>query len=260
MLKRIALIRVVSLILLAVGEALCQKSASDDLLPGLPFDGSGFLQVQRPEMRAWSSLPDAPSLMQRRRQAEKFPAFVNETRPPLTFGAVGVSAGAMPGTELGRAIAGPQPNLVAHYQLVFTRKEPNDFLSQYLHQPMLKLDTRYYASTSDSLMGRASYAASRMFVTRDHFGKARLNTSYFLGVLTSVASAAAHRPSWTRSTAGTFNNFGSTIGGDAGLNLFHEFEPGIRQMVEGHAPKFATRIAERLGHGMAKSAVIIPAK
>jgi hypothetical protein len=42
-----------------------------------------------------------------------------------------------------------------------------------------------------------------------------------------------------------FGDFGSTIGNDAGMNLFHEFGPGIRQMVIGHAPKFVFRIGER---------------
>jgi hypothetical protein len=30
------------------------------------------------------------------------------------------------------------------------------------------------------------------------------------------------------------------------MNLFHEFGPGIRQMVKGHTPKFASRIGERI--------------
>jgi len=34
---------------------------------------------------------------------------------------------------------------------------------------------------------------------------------------------------------GAVKDFGSTIGNDAALNLFHELEPGIRQMVKGHS-------------------------
>ena len=97
-------------------------------------------------------------------------------------------------------------------------------------------------------MGRATYAASRIFITRDDSGKGRLNTSYFLGALTSVAVQTAYRPYWARSSSATFNNFGSTIGSDAGINLFHEFGPGIRQIVKGHAPKFVSRIEERITH------------
>ena len=109
-------------------------------------------------------------------------------------------------------------------------------------------------------MGRAFYAASRIFVTRDHSGKATLNTSYFLGVLTSVASATAHRPYWARSTSETFNNFGSTIGSDAGMNVFHELKPGIRQMVKGLTPRFVSRIGQRTHEQMPRDAIPIPAK
>jgi len=95
-------------------------------------------------------------------------------------------------------------------------------------------------------MGRTIYAASHIFVTRDDSGKKRLNTSYFFGVLSLVAAHSARRPSWARSASAPFNDFGSTIGNDAGLNLFHEFEPGIRQMVNDHAPRFAFKREERI--------------
>jgi hypothetical protein len=233
MVKRTAPIRVVSLILLAACGALGQKSPAADLLQGLQFEGSNSLGVQRPEMGTWRSLPDAPSLIQPPRQAERFPTFVfptfakeNETGSPLTLGAVGVSAGVIRETKLGHVTPGSQPRLTAPYQ----------------H------NLRYHPSTSNSFMGRATYAASRIFITRDGSGKGRLNTSYFLGVLTSVASDTAYRPYWARSTSATFSNFGSTMGSDAGMNVFHEFGPGIRQMLQGHAPKFVSRIEARITH------------
>src|SRR5271165_506985 len=257
MLKRIAPIRVVSLVLLAACEALCQKNPSPDLLQGLHFDGSGSAQVQRQEMRTWSSLPDAPSSIQPPREAERRPTFITEMGSPLAFGAAGVNARARLGTELGYATAGLQPSPTAPYSLVLIKTKPTPFLGKYLYQPILRQDTHYYASTSDSFMGRASYAASRIFVTRDLSGKMRLNTSYFLGVLTSVASATAHRPYWARSTSGTFNNFGSTMGSGAGMNVFREFGPGLGKMVAGHAPKFVARIAEQVTR---RNAVRIPAR
>jgi len=94
-------------------------------------------------------------------------------------------------------------------------------------------------------MGRATYAASRVFVTRDSSGKGTLNTRYFLGVLASVALHSANRPNRMQSTSATFNDFGSTVGGDAGMNVFHEFGPGIRQIVKGHTPNFVSRLEER---------------
>jgi hypothetical protein len=243
--KRIAPSRVISFFLLAACGALCQNERpSPDLLQG---DGSNSPEVQRQEMRAWRSLPDAPSV-QPPTQAEKFHPFVNEARSPLTLGAVGVNAGVMRETELGHVTPGPQPSLTAPDKAVFTQKESSIFFDKYLYPSLLKQDLRYHPSISGSFMGRATYAASRIFITRDDSGKGRLNTSYFLGVLTSVAIDTAYRPYWARSTSATFNNFGSTIGSDAGINLLHEFGPGIRQMMKGHAPKFVSRIEERITH------------
>ncbi|MGA8619117.1 MAG: hypothetical protein WB660_11445 [Candidatus Sulfotelmatobacter sp.] len=64
--------------------------------------------------------------------------------------------------------------------------------------------------------------------------------------LTSVAVHTAYRPYWARSPSATFSNFGSTIGSDAGVNLFHEFGPGIQHLVKGHTPKFVSKIEERI--------------
>jgi len=164
----------------------------------------------------------------------------------LTLGTVGANAGGMRETGLGHVPPGLRPSFMLPYKAAFTQKESGIFYGKYLYPPSLKQDLRYHPSTSGSFMGRATYAASRMFITRDASGKGRLNTSYFLGVLSSVAMNAAYRPYWARSSSATFNNFGSTIGSDAGSNLYHEFQPGIRLMVKGHTPKFVSRIGERI--------------
>jgi hypothetical protein len=260
MVKRIAPIRVVSLVLLAACGAVCQKPPPVDLLQGLQVDGSDSPQVQRQEMRTWSSLPDAPSSVQPPIRTERFDPVVKKKVLPLTLGSVGVSAGAMRSTELGRVTPGLQPSLTAHYQVAFIEKQSSTFLGKYLYPSLLGQDPRYYASTSDSFMGRASYAVSRIFVTRDDSGKGRLNTRYFLGMLTTVAIHTAYRPYRMRSTSDTFNNFGSTIGGNAGMNVVHEFGPGIRQMVKGLTPKFVSRIGGRITPDQTRYAVPIPAK
>jgi hypothetical protein len=80
-------------------------------------------------------------------------------------------------------------------------------------------------------------------------------------VLTSVAIATAYRPYWTRSSSEAFKTLGSTIGSDVGINLFHEFGPGIRQMVKGHTPKFVSRIEERITHDHTpRDAISTPAR
>jgi len=54
--------------------------------------------------------------------------------------------------------------------------------------------TVYRPATKESLVGRATYAASHTFVTHDISGKGRLNTSYFLRVLSATALHTASVP------------------------------------------------------------------
>ena len=91
------------------------------------------------------------------------------------------------------------------------------------------------------------YAASRIFVTRDESGRGRVNTSYFVAVMSTAAIHMANRPYYRRSASAPFSDFGSTVGNDAGMNLLHEFRPGLEQLMKNHAPRFVTQIEERVG-------------
>jgi len=244
MVKQIAPIRVISFFLSVACGALCQSAPpSADLLQR---NGTNSPEVQPQEIRTWRLLPDAPSTLEPPRKAEKFQTFAYEARSPLRLGAAGISSGVGRGPELRYVTPRPQPRLIAPYKSLFTQKESSNFVVKYLCPPLVKRTLLYHPSTSSTFMGRATYAASRIFITRDDSGKGRLNTSYFLAVLSSVAAHSARRPYWARSPSAPFNDFGSTLGGDAGINLFHEFGPGIRQMVKGHAPKFVFRIGKRI--------------
>jgi len=241
MVKRVAPIRVIAFFLLAACGALCQiEVPSVDLLQGA---GSNSSELRRPETHTWQSLPDAPSV-QLSTQAEKPQTFADEARSRSTLGAAGIDTGVTLRTEQGEVTPGPQPSLIALYQVVAFPRESSTSIGKYLSTSWCKQNLGYHPSTSRSFMGRATYAASHILTMRNDSGRRRLNNSYFLGVLSAVAIHAANRPYWVRSPSAPFNDFGSTIGSDAGINLFHEFKPGIQQMVKSHTPKFASRIEE----------------
>ena len=108
-----------------------------------------------------------------------------------------------------------------------------------------------HSSESQSLIGRAGYAAASVVVTHDEAGRTKLNTSSLLRVLTttaahSAAARSAYVPYWRRPLTRPASDFGSTMGNDAGVNVFHEFKPGIMQLVKSHEPKFLSAIAERI--------------
>jgi len=48
------------------------------------------------------------------------------------------------------------------------------------------------------------------------------------------------------------SDFGSTFGSDAGMKVFHEFKPGILQLVKSHEPDFVSAIGERIGNKSAE--------
>jgi hypothetical protein len=134
---------------------------------------------------------------------------------------------------------------------VFYQQEPDqnisrDFITRHLYPTLPKRNLNYHPA-NEGLVRRATYAASRTLITRDDFGKARLNTSYLLRMLTSVAKDTASTPYWRRRFAEPFSDFGSTIGNGVGMNVLHEFEPGIEKLLKNHTPKFVTAMQE---HGV----------
>jgi len=120
MAKRIAPIRVILFVLWAACGAWSQSERpSADLLQR---DGSTSPEV-RQEMRAYRSLPDAPSTVQPPPQAEKRQTFVDQARSPLTLGAVGINAGVMRETKVGYVTPGLEPSFTGSYKEKFTQKQ-----------------------------------------------------------------------------------------------------------------------------------------
>jgi len=221
--------------------------------------------MQRVLQRRWlptrANVLSTLSTVQPPRQAEMLQTFAYGALSPLTMRAAGITSDVRRGAELRHLTPAPQPSLIPTDELLFTQKESSNFVVKYLYPPLVKRSLLYHPSTSNTFMGRSIYAASHIFVTRGDSGKKRLNASYFFGVLSLVAAHSARRPYWARSASAPFNDFGSTIGNDAGINLFHEFEPGIRQMVKDHTPRFAFKIEERITRNQnLKEVVASPAR
>src|SRR5579859_2531574 len=134
------------------------------------------------------------------------------------------------------------------YRFEPVRQESGDFFQKRVYPTLLKRDVNYHPVSSGSFVSRATYAASRFILAPEDSGKKRLNTSYLLGTLASAAMHSAYRPYWRRSVSQPFSEFGATIGNDAGMNMLHEFGPGIRQLMKSHEPKFVSAIEEHLHH------------
>jgi hypothetical protein len=210
MLKRVAHVRVVCFCLLTTCGAVCQSGHT-----------------------SWNSLPDAPSarvarVAQNVPQAPSFQRVSDEARLPL--------------------VGGVRARTAFVYESFPDQDQPESGVAFFkrLYPSLLNPNSRYRASANDSLMGRATDAASRIFVSRDADGRRRFNTSYLLRVATSVAADSASRTYRARSGTAPLGDFGSTVGNDAGMNLMHEFGPAMRHMVTGHLPEFVSRIGARI--------------
>ena len=195
-----------------------------------------------------NTLPDAPSLQNESAQAA---AKTQSLQEVFDVARLVVRERA----NVGPASAGG----AAHFDLGhFDRQQPNqngsrDFLAKRIFASTPSQSNNNYTSESETLIRRAGYAAASVVVMHDDVGRRRLNTSYLLRVLTTTAahSAAAHNtyvPYWRRPLSRPASDFGSSIGNDAGMNVFHEFKPGILQLVKSHEPKFVSAIGERISN------------
>jgi hypothetical protein len=247
-----------SFLLLAGAGAWSQNDLPPpDVLQSLRSVGFGPAPEQRQELRETQSFfPDAPSAVPAK-QRERVQAF-GEAISSLIFNGA-PSAATMAREPPEPLTPGVSRRLSALYEAPMVQKEPAVFPDRYLYPSLLRQDLRYHPSTSDSFLDRVSYAATRLFITRDNSGKRKLNTSYLLVTLASAAaSSTTYRLYRTKTISGTFGNFGSTqpvsgtfgnfgssVGGDEGRNIFQQFWPRIQQILGGHSLKILRRAGER---------------
>lgn len=264
MVKRIAPIRVVVFCLLASCAALCQNAPPK---ASVHQDSKVRATNAQRSLRATAkSLPDAPSVQglnaAEKSEAEKLEGLAGQLHLPL----LGVPAATTtsPANEIRTPAILPEAPPV----MTLTRTVPeanqnkaNAFLAKYFNPSAVRQGSRYQLSSSDNLIWRATDAASRIFILRDETGKRKLNTSYFLRVLTSVAADSASRRNRARSGTAPLSDFGSTVGNDAGMNLLREFGPGVRQTLTSHLPGFVFRVADHVNRRIIpRPAHSIPAK
>ena len=225
MVSRAKLTGVISVLLLASCGAWAQvEHSSGHASEASCFSLSGATRSRCQSRSLMSSFPEAPALHVST-DAYNFNSFLANTSSKLSFSSPAVLESA--GDDF--------------YGLASSRDYSVAFLDKYLVWSLRKNST-YQASRNGSILGRAIDAAPQLMITRDSDGRRVLNTSYLLRALTFAAVDTAHRPSWAQSSAGTFSDFGSSVGSDAGMNVFHEFQSNILHIFDSHSPKFVKRL------------------
>ena len=190
----------------------------------------------------YESLPDAPSARPLT-DREKFELFTDDARSPLTFISAGVTASY--NTSQNRVYGNGWNGFGRNYAAAMAEHETASFLGRYVFPTLLSQDPRYHPSEKDGFLARSSYAASRVLITRTDSGKKTVNSSYLLGALASTAIAACYRPIH-RTPGQTLVDFGTTVGGDAGMNILKEFWPQLRSKIRPLTPKKLRKLSDRL--------------
>ncbi len=229
-------------LLLAIAACGVPAAAQKSELPSAP---SSTLQSNAPRFeqnRFNRNLPDAPSSAPIS-DREKFDVFLENAGSSFTFAGAGLNAMG----ERARAPYGVTYSWTRAYTLALAQRESNEFLGKFVFPALLNQDPRYHPSDSDNIVKRAMYAASRVAITRTDNGHKTLNTSYLLSTILTSTLANAYRPQWARSVSNTAGDIGSTIGGDAGFDVFREFWPQISKKLANKTPKSIKKLQQKFG-------------
>jgi hypothetical protein len=229
----IARIRIISLLLLTSCTAVCQHP--DTTHSDFHTTGTAFPLPEAPSSQVTASHFSSTSSSQPPTRAQIFQAFQTAAHSPVTEPASAAGNQALQ-LDLREFFYQQQPG----------GKDSSRFMEKYLSRAAVSQSHTFHPLSDGTMMRRATYAASSILVKRDDTGKKRLNTSYLLSVLTTAAAHSANRPYWLRSLTQPVSDFGSTIGNDAGMNLFHEFEPGLRSLAKNHTPRFISSIQSKI--------------
>ncbi len=227
-------------------QTVATVQGSADLNAPEPQDSSNirlghFAPVRNPSTR--KPLPDAPSY-RALTDREKFEIFRQDATSPLTFLSAGVTAGYNSLND--RVYGSGRDGFGRNYAAAVAEHETSSFFGNYLFPKLLNQDPRFHPSEKDGFWTRSTYAASRVLITRDDYGKRTVNSSYLLGVLVSTAIGNLYRPPRYRNAGQTMMDFGSTVGGDAGMNVLKEFWPEVRDRLKPITPKRFRKMEDRL--------------
>jgi hypothetical protein len=180
-----------------------------------------------------SSLPEAPSVQS---IAPSRASSLISSQPASPVSVLSFRGAALRESRLSSSDSVSAASVGAYREPPENDSFANDMAKLFRHNVV------FHPATSGSLMRRATEAASSVAIVRAPDGKGKLNTAYFLGVLSSAVLHTAYRPYWNRPISAPFSDFGSTVGNDAGMNLLHQLCPGLQALMKSHTPKFVSKI------------------
>src|ERR1700761_5264537 len=148
-------------------------------------------QAPRQELK-FSSVPTlaAPGPSSRLDSNQKFSTFVEQSMSPYATFSTAITASVRPypnNSQFGDTYASRMGRTMSD-------QTEQGFFSKFLLPSMFHQDPRYFQSDNVGTFDRASYALTRVLVTRNDNGRPTLNTSEILGSLIAASLTTAYHP------------------------------------------------------------------
>lgn len=124
--------------------------------------------------------------------------------------------------------------------------ESRRFIQSFVLASVLHEDPRYFPSADHGPISRAWYAATRVLITRDDYGRDVFNQAEFLGASFTSTLQDAYYPRPDRTFGGTLNRFLGTLSGDATTNILKEFTPDMKRLFHKRCPQSIQRFEARV--------------
>lgn len=230
---------------LAVVAGLASMVSAQDSLPDAPSATMQPRSMQDHSTAAHQFKQNAPDRSRRALLAddpyvpltkrEKFNSWLTQTYAPETFIGVAFDTAFTAATNDFRYCCGAEA-WGKQYGAALADTEARRFFGRFLFPVLTGQDPRYLPKRKGGVVGRAVYAATRVFVTRNDEGSSVFNSSELFSVAFSRALSNAYYPDRDRTFARTATRIYGTYQSDITSNLLTEFWPDIKAVFKRHAP------------------------
>lgn len=162
---------------------------------------------------------------------QKFKTVARGAFDPVELGYFGVLAGFSQAANSEPGYGQGAEGYAKRYGAAFGDSTIENFMVGAAMPSLLRTDPRYYQRGKGGFAKRATYAISRLFVTRTDSGHATFNFSevFGSGIAASISTYSYH-PSGDRTVSNTASVWGTQVGQDAFTYMLKEFWPDIRRM------------------------------
>jgi hypothetical protein len=231
----------------ATGLLVCPLFAGAQELPSAPSAVVAQQQFQQANTQmaftASPGLATTPSEEPRLSTNEKFKSFVAQSTSPYATFSSAIAASFRPSWNDSQYTE----NYAGRFGRAISDQTEQGFFTKFLLPTVFHQDPRYHPSTDTGTSDRATYALSRVLITRNDNGRATLNTSELLGAVLAASITSAYHPYRHFTPGETADRAASGIGADAGMNLLREFWPDIREHIIDHGPRVMQALMTHMG-------------